>query len=135
MLLAESTQVCSVLYEILNYVSGTICTIFLVLFLMLFGDVLSIHCTCIFTCVCVMSSRTDPQCSLPSSGFTYSFASLSSPAPACCGTSLGPEPVFPLVAPSAGVMLCACPVPAPSAPADELAAFGSHTASLPVSPS
>ena len=43
--------------------------------------------------------------------------------------------MFPLVAPSAGVMLCACPVPAPSAPADELAAVGPHTAPLPVSPS
>ena len=53
----------------------------------------------------------------------------------CCGTSLGPEPVFPLVAPSAGVMLCACPVPAPSASSDELAAVGSDTAPLPVSPS
>ena len=97
--------------------------------------VLSIHCTCTFTCLCVMSSRTDPQCSLPSSGFTYSVASLPSPAPACCGTYLGPEPVFPLVAPSAGVMLCAFPVLTPSASADELAAVRSHTAPLPVSPS
>ena len=76
-----------------------------------------------------------PPCSIPPSGFTYSAASLSSPAPACRGTSLGPGPVSPLVVPSAGAMLCAYPVPAPPTSADELAAVGSRTAPLPASPS